>query len=132
MPRTDFSSFSLTAAVFPHPPPAQLVLAFASAAKSLPRFTSQTQLENEIVFIAHTLAPNKLFTQIHSTSRCHPTYSTRIHLYPTLYPPSNSHTPLPPPLQWPGQPRDLTDAVTLFLTVKMFEHQNTETLHNFS
>ncbi|EDR01821.1 uncharacterized protein LACBIDRAFT_310555 [Laccaria bicolor S238N-H82] len=45
--------------------------------------------------------------RFHVMSKCHakgdPTY-----LYLTLYPPSNSHTPLPPPLQWPGQPRDLT------------------------
>ncbi|KIJ92063.1 hypothetical protein K443DRAFT_114165, partial [Laccaria amethystina LaAM-08-1] len=29
-------------------------------------------------------------------------------------------------------PGILLDAVTLFLTVKMFEHRNTETLHNSS
>jgi len=60
--QSDFSSSSLIAAVFPHPPLAQLVLAFTSAAKSLPGFTSQTQFENENMFIAHALTPNKLFT----------------------------------------------------------------------
>ena len=81
--QSDFSSSSLIATIFPHPPPAQLVLAFASAAKSLPGFTSQTQFENENTFIAHALAPNKLFTQIHSMSsnplNSHPSISNSVH-----------------------------------------------------
>ena len=69
--------------IFPHPPPAQLVLTFASATKSLPRFTSQTQFENEITFIAHALMPSKLFIQIHSMSsnsvNLHPSVSNSVH-----------------------------------------------------
>ena len=64
--------------IFPHPPPAQLVLTFASATKSLPRFTSQTQFKNEITFIAHALMPSKLFIQIHSMS------SNSLNLHPSV------------------------------------------------
>jgi len=94
--QSDFSSSSLIAAIFPHPPPVQLVLTFTSATKSLPGFTSQTQFENENAFIAHTLMPNKLFTKIHSTSsnplNLHPSVSNSVHSLKSAHSTSTSLT----------------------------------------